>query len=178
MQPLHAKPNVAQTPSALVTGLCLVLWFAPVSMDTIHQLTTGRTVSVSNMFAVAIIHRISSQNSSCQALTLAGSLLQRPSLAPLHVRPSQRCVTANRTRPWTPKRNSSSHSSKPAKRSLQTLTNAHMCFFYEDYAPAVTIPLTTKSALDNGSLSTCDAIPTADSQRLCCCSTTGCATSA
>ncbi len=59
-----------------------------------------------------------------------------------------------------------------------TLTNAHMCFFYEDYAPALTIPSTTKTALHNGSQSTCDAIPTADSQRLCCCSTTGCATSA
>jgi hypothetical protein len=62
--------------------------------------------------------------------------------------------------------------------AANSLTNANMCFYDESFAPAVTLPLTPKSALHNGLASSCAAVPSGDAQRLCCCSPTGCAKSA
>jgi hypothetical protein len=61
---------------------------------------------------------------------------------------------------------------------ISGLLNNHMCFFYEQYAPAVTIPSVKVSVFHNGAYSTCDAVPVGDIQRLCCCSPSGCTTSA
>jgi hypothetical protein len=58
-----------------------------------------------------------------------------------------------------------------------TLVNSDFCFYDEDFAPAVVIPVVDKNVLHYGYSSACDAVPSGDFQRLCCCSPTGCTTS-
>jgi hypothetical protein len=61
---------------------------------------------------------------------------------------------------------------------VQAIDDEHMCFFPEPINPSVVRSLPPRSVQYNGESSTCDAVPTGEYQRLCCCSITGCATSA
>jgi hypothetical protein len=57
------------------------------------------------------------------------------------------------------------------------INDQHLCFFPEPINPSVVFPLASRSVQYNGASSTCEAVPTGDQQRLCCCSPAGCATS-
>ncbi len=60
----------------------------------------------------------------------------------------------------------------------QSLDKTKFCAYPHTVNPSVVLPATSKTAQYNGASSTCDAVPTGGRQRLCCCSPTGCATTA
>ncbi len=62
--------------------------------------------------------------------------------------------------------------------TADALTQLSFCFVAKDENPSVILPAANKAMQYNGSSSTCAAAPYGDRQRLCCCSPTGCATSA
>jgi hypothetical protein len=62
--------------------------------------------------------------------------------------------------------------------TADALSLMSFCSFAKDENPSVILPAADKAMQYNGSSSTCAAVPSGDRQRLCCCSPTGCATSA
>ncbi len=62
--------------------------------------------------------------------------------------------------------------------TADALTQLSFCSYAEDENPSVILPAANKAMQYNGASSTCAAVPSGDRQRLCCCSPTGCATSA
>ncbi len=62
--------------------------------------------------------------------------------------------------------------------TADALTLMSFCSYAEGENPSVILPAADKAMQYNGASSTCAAVPPGDRQRLCCCSPTGCATSA
>jgi hypothetical protein len=58
-----------------------------------------------------------------------------------------------------------------------TLTDDALCYFPDKFAPSIALDNMYRAASYNGVSSTCDAVPPAETQRLCCCSPTGYAVS-
>ena len=61
--------------------------------------------------------------------------------------------------------------------AAQALTAAQYCSFPRATDPSVVLPAAANSMQYVGTASTCEAVPSGDRQRLCCCSPTGCAAS-
>ncbi len=61
--------------------------------------------------------------------------------------------------------------------TADALTKMSFCSYPRATDPSVILPAADKAMQYNGASSTCEAVPSGDRQRLCCCSPTGCATS-
>ena len=63
------------------------------------------------------------------------------------------------------------------KAGLSTeVTDNDWCYYPDSFAPSVNLADMTDAANYNGASSSCNAVPSGDVQRLCCCSNSGCAT--
>ncbi len=62
--------------------------------------------------------------------------------------------------------------------TADALSLMSFCSYAKSENPSVILPAANKGVQYNGVSSTCAAVPSGDRQRLCCCSSTGCATSA
>jgi hypothetical protein len=62
--------------------------------------------------------------------------------------------------------------------AADAINDQALCFFPDKHAPSVNLANMQRAASYNGDASTCDAVASGEDQRLCCCSTTGCAASA
>jgi hypothetical protein len=61
--------------------------------------------------------------------------------------------------------------------TADALTKMNFCSAALAENPSLLYPVSLKGMEYNGAISTCEAVPSGDRQRLCCCSPSGCATS-